>query len=196
LLITEANHGDLQHYLDSHEIISKDLRLKWCIQAAEAIAYIHSKNVIHSDLRPDNYLLHTHTPDATPELLLCDFGGSYCKIGDAIIDGGHLPDAGSHSPNKEWVSDRDTDIFALGSVFYTFMTGHWPYKEAGPFISYEEWDEYGDKVNDLFMKREFPCVEDLVGGDIIYDCWFEEVKDAQAIVSRFSEIRENVINLR
>jgi serine/threonine protein kinase len=189
----EANHGDLQNYFDTDEIISEDLRLKWCIQAVEAIVYIHSKNVIHSDLRPDNYILHTYTPNFAPELLLCDFGGSYCKTGDTIIDGGHSPDAGFHDPNKEWVSNRDTDIFALGSVCYTIMTGRWPYKEAGPFVSYEEWDAYGDKVNELFTKREFPCVEYLVGGDIIYDCWFEKVTDAQAIVSRFVEIRENVI---
>jgi serine/threonine protein kinase len=101
LFFAEANCGDLQHYLDTHEVISETLRLKWCSQAAEAIAYIHSKDVIHSNLRPDNYLLHNYTPEATPDLLLCDFGGSYCKIGDTIIDGGHLPDAGFQNPNKE-----------------------------------------------------------------------------------------------
>jgi serine/threonine protein kinase len=169
----------LQQYLDTHnDTISEDLRLTWCFQAAEAITYIHSKAIIHSDLRPENLLHHTREDESTPELLLCDFGGSYCKIGDKVIDGGHLPDTGFFNPNSKWVSDRDTDIFALGSVFYTVMTGHWPYKSPGPFVDVEEWDEYDEKVNELFMNREFPPVGNLVGGDITLDCWTETIRDA------------------
>jgi hypothetical protein len=57
-----------------------------------------------------------------------------------------------------------------------------------PICSYEEWEEYGDRVNGSFMKKEFPCVEGMVGGDIIYDCWFEKVRDAGVIVSRYNRI--------
>jgi serine/threonine protein kinase len=186
-LFTEANRGDLQRYLDTHnEDISEDLRLKWCLQAAEAIAYLHSKDVIHSDLRPENYLLHTYNNDSIPDLLLSDFGGSYCKIGDRVIDGGHLPDTGFFNPNNEWVSSKGTDVFALGSVLYTIMTGHWPYKSADPFVSVEEWEEYEDKVNELFMEREYPAVEHLVGGEIIYDCWSEKL-DAGTVVKGYKQ---------
>lgn len=189
MLFTEANHGDLQRYLDNHnEDISESLRLKWCMQAAEAIAYIHSKSVIHSDLRPENYLLHVRDDGLPPELLLCDFGGSYCKIGDKVIDGGHLPDAGFFNPNSEWVSNEDTDIFALGSVFYTIMIGHWPYKPPGHFVDVEEWEEYDEKVNELFMNREFPPVGNLVGGDIILDCWTEKIRDAGVAVARYEDL--------
>jgi serine/threonine protein kinase len=189
LLFTEANHGDLQRYLDNHnEDISESLRLKWCMQAAEAIAYIHSKSVIHSDLRPENYLLHVRDDGVSPELLLCDFGGSCYKIGDKVIDGGHLPDTGFFNPNSEWVSNEDTDTFALGSVFYTIMTGHWPHKPPGLFVDVEEWEEYDEKVNELFMKREFPSVENLVGGDIILDCWTEKIRDAGVAVARYEDL--------
>jgi hypothetical protein len=100
LLFTEANQGDLQNYLDTHkDDISEDLRLKWCLQAAEAIAYLHSKGVIHSDLRPSNYLLHASNDDSNPDLLLSDFGGSYCKTANKTIDGQHLPDSGFFNPN-------------------------------------------------------------------------------------------------
>ncbi|KAI5199478.1 hypothetical protein AUEXF2481DRAFT_34850 [Aureobasidium subglaciale EXF-2481] len=61
LLFTEANCADLQRYLNTHnQLISGDLRLKWRLQAAEAIAHIHSKDVIHSDPRPENCLLHSY----------------------------------------------------------------------------------------------------------------------------------------
>jgi len=65
------------------------------------------------------------------------------------------------------------------------MTGHWPYKSPGPFLDVEEWDEYDDKVNELVMKKEFPPIDDLVGGDIIRDCWIGEIKSAEAVVSRY-----------
>ncbi|CAD0042947.1 unnamed protein product, partial [Aureobasidium pullulans] len=79
LLFTEANCGDLQRYLDSNNGLIRDIfRLKWRLQAADAIAYLHSKGVIHSDLRPENFLLHIYNDNDGPELLLSDFGGSYC----------------------------------------------------------------------------------------------------------------------
>lgn len=65
------------------------LRLKWRTQAAEAIQFIHRKGVIHSDLRPENFLLHT-VPGNNLDLLLCDFGGST----NGEIDCRHLPDSG------------------------------------------------------------------------------------------------------
>lgn len=192
LLFAEANRGDLQRYLDKqNKNIDEALRLRWCLQAAQAITYIHSKSVIHSDLRPENFLLHAPNDngnDDNPDLLLCDFGGSYCEIEGKVIDGGNLPDAGFFDPNCEWVSNKDVDIFALGSVLYVIMTGHWPYKSPGPFASVQEADEYDEKVDALFMKREYPSVDGLQGGDIISDCWTKKIRDAGVIVARYDAL--------
>lgn len=38
------------------------------------------------------------------------------------------------------------------------------------------------------MKREFPSVENLIGGDIIYDCWTEKIRDAEVVVSRYEDL--------
>ena len=47
------------------------------------------EGVIHSDLRPENFLVDASTPTSF-DLWLCDFGESVCKELD--IDGGSLPD--------------------------------------------------------------------------------------------------------
>ncbi|OBT69715.1 hypothetical protein VE03_00872 [Pseudogymnoascus sp. 23342-1-I1] len=156
LLFAEANRGNLQTYLD---------------------AYNDEKNVIHSDQRPENYLVHSDD-NGTLNVYPTDFGGSTC--GD--IDGGHLPDAGFFNPRSAWVSTVDTDIFSLGSVFYTIMTGHWPYKSPGPFESVEEKCNYEETVDALFSEGKFPAVNGLVGGAIIQGCWTEQYKDAETLL--------------
>lgn len=178
MLFAEASDGNLQAYIDKHnDIIDLSLRLKWCPQAAEAVHYIHQKGVIHSDLRPENFLLHSDSENKL-DLLLCDFGGS--TNGD--IDGGHLPDSGFFNPCKPWVSTEATDIFSPGSVFYTIMTGHWPYKSPGPFDSVEEMNEYEDRVDNLFAAQRYPSVDGLTGGAVIQGCWTERYSDVGALI--------------
>lgn len=90
LLFVEASAGNLQAYLDrNNESISISCRMKWRTQAAEATQYTHAKGVIHSDLRPENYLLHADA-NGFLNLYLTDFGGWTC----GEIDGGHLSDSG------------------------------------------------------------------------------------------------------
>ncbi|KAJ5165547.1 uncharacterized protein N7500_007377 [Penicillium coprophilum] len=178
LLFGEASDGNLQTYIDQHNnTIDLCLRLKWCCQAAEAVHYIHQKGVIHSDLRPENFLLHSDSKGKL-DLLLCDFGGSIS--GD--IDGGHLPDSGFFNPCKPWVSTEAVDIFSLGSIFYTIMTGHWPYKSPGPFKSVAEKDDYEELVDTLFASQKYPPVDSLPGGTVIQGCWTERYGDVGALI--------------
>ncbi|KAL3470112.1 kinase-like domain-containing protein [Aspergillus californicus] len=133
LLFAEASDGNLQAYIDRHDdTIDLSLRLKWCSQAAEAIQYTHQKGVIHSDLRPENFLLHKN-PEDTLDLLLCDFGG----LTNGGIDGGHVPDSGFFNPCKPWVSTEAMDIFSLGSVFYT-ITAIGPTNLLGHLIRWKK----------------------------------------------------------
>ena len=126
--LKEDVNGDLKRYLQSHNgNIDESDRLKWCVQAAEALEYIISKDVIHCDLRPDNFLL-----DINLNICLCDFGGSVCKN----IKGNRLPDAGSRDPRN--TSDDITpaiDIFALGSFMYIIMTGLYPHGSSKPPVT-------------------------------------------------------------
>lgn len=150
--------------------------MQWRREAAEAVAYIHGKGVIHSDLRPDNFLLY-ETAEGSKSLRLCDFGGSV----HGKMNGGHLPDAGFFDPRKPWVSTKQTDIFSLGSVFYTVMVGYWPYRSRGSFIG-EEYEQYIRKVDLLFSDSKFPAVDHLHGAAIIQGCWYDQFKEAADIV--------------
>ncbi|KAF2012893.1 kinase-like protein, partial [Aaosphaeria arxii CBS 175.79] len=116
LILSWPSHGNLQQYLElNYEAIDMCTKQQWCRQAVEAVAYIHSQGVWHSDLRPDNYLVHATTPTSL-DLWLCDFGGSVCK--ELRLDGKQLPDPGFFDPNAQWVASVATDIFSLGSILY------------------------------------------------------------------------------
>ncbi|KAL5343523.1 kinase-like domain-containing protein [Aspergillus crustosus] len=154
------------------------LRFKWRTQAAEAVQFIHQKGVIHSDLRPENFLLHTVAGNEL-DLMLCDFGGSP----NGEIDGRHLPDAGFFNPCNPPESTKRTDIFSLGSIYYTIMTGHWPYRSPGPFKSLEEMEKYQELVDDLFASKRYPPVDKLEAGVVIQQCWTGEYSDLGALIA-------------
>lgn len=81
--------------------------------------------VVHSDLRPRNFLVH-ETREGDYDLPLCDFGGATCD--ELNLDGGCLPDGPFYNPEFGVESVPALDIFSLGSLFYNFITGHWPHR--------------------------------------------------------------------
>ncbi|KAG8404893.1 hypothetical protein J3459_016700 [Metarhizium acridum] len=188
LLFVEANHGNLQSFLYQHSNeITLSLRHKWFIQAIESIAFIHSKGVIHSDLRPDNFLVHGTLP-LSLDICLCDFGGSTCE--DLQLSGGKLPDSGFHNPNATWEPTYAADIFGLGSVLYTISTGHWPFRATtGQFTSIEEMEEYEADVDHHFASGNFPQVDGLFGGEIILGCWTNKFSHAAEIMASISRLQ-------
>ncbi|KAL7933162.1 kinase-like domain-containing protein [Trichoderma chlorosporum] len=187
LLFAEASHGSLQLFLHEHgNEIALSLRQKWFLQAIESIAFIHSKGVIHSDIRPDNFLVHGTFPQSL-DLCLCDFGGSTCE--DLDLCGGTLPDSGFFNPNAAWESTYTADMFSLGSVLYTIITGHWPFRATtGQWASMEEMADYEADVDRRFAEGNFPEVEGLFGGGIMMGCWTNKFSDAAEIVASVCQL--------
>jgi serine/threonine protein kinase len=133
---------------------------------------------VHSDLRPGNVLVHETTPGAR-DLQLSDFGGSVCE--ELGLDGLSLPDGSFYSPVFENKSGPLLDIFATGSMFYTILTGRWPYKEtSGTFTNFDERFEWEEQVVfPKFKAEQFPDVQHLPGGAVILKCWMRQFKTAR-----------------
>ncbi|KAH9218053.1 kinase-like domain-containing protein, partial [Leptodontidium sp. 2 PMI_412] len=144
ILLTEASNGNLQAYLDlNNATINNSLRWKWSVQVVEAVAYVHRQGVIHSDLRPENYLVQSSL-----DIWLCDFGGSRCdELGFNVH---HLPDDPFFDPRMLWESTPAVDIFSLGSIVYTLLTGYWPYRDSPPPVTVEDKLAYETHVNGMF----------------------------------------------
>ncbi|RHZ66348.1 uncharacterized protein CDV56_106941 [Aspergillus thermomutatus] len=88
------------------------------LQAAEALRFIHSRNVIHSDFGSHNFLIQE---DGT--LALADFGGSRIDNTSAVVSYSTRY-ARPCSDSDDLDSTEIDDLFALGTIIYEISVGH------------------------------------------------------------------------
>ncbi len=98
---------------------------------AGAIHFAHERKVIHRDLKPGNILL-----DINGEPLITDFG--LAKVADNQSDltkEGQAVGTPSYMPPEQAMGKRDSvnarsDVYAIGAVLYTCLTGRPPFQAA------------------------------------------------------------------
>lgn len=124
LIMEIAKKGSLYEKLQNEKTLTEHVAAKYTAQLAKAIAYIHSKHVIHRDIKLENLLL-----DADDNLKLADFGwaviaptlrrttmcGTIDYLSPEMLDNkGH---------------NHAVDLWALGVVIYEMLVG------SAPFLS-------------------------------------------------------------
>jgi serine/threonine protein kinase len=163
-------NGDIRRYFSKVDFktITTQQQQKWVHQAAESIAYIHSKSVIHCDIHPNNFLL-----DDKLNLCLCDFAGSL--FGE--LDGKAMESTSFFLPRDPLsTSNTKSDLFALGSVMYYIMAGCEPYDGLSE-----------DEITARFTQGKFPDVGEFECGRTISGCWTGDLSSAQEVVASLSE---------
>ncbi len=103
---------------------------------AEALAYAHSHNVIHRDIKPGNIMLNRQPY----QLKVTDFGiariTDYAQTATGEILGSPLYMAPEQLAGKP--AGPQADIFSLGVTFYQLLTGHLPFQgESLASLSYD-----------------------------------------------------------
>jgi serine/threonine protein kinase len=114
----------LQQLVKQKGKLDYETAVNYMAQIAEAIGYIHERNILHRDISPDNVIV---TP--ANKIVLIDFGSAREFIHDktqshtAILKKGYAPlEQYSVTSRKGAYSD----IYSLGAVFYFALTGKKP----------------------------------------------------------------------
>lgn len=101
-----------------------EMAVNYMVQICEALKYIHSNNILHRDVTPDNVIV---TPEQ--KIVLIDFGSARKFIDNktqrhtTIVKPGYAP-LEQHSARSR--KGAFTDIYSVGAVFYYLLTGERP----------------------------------------------------------------------
>jgi hypothetical protein len=90
-------------------------------QVTEALAYVHVKGIRHCDLKPGNVLL-----DARGRPLVADFGQAHLSSDASPALGTFFYMAPEQANLEQQLPDTRWDVYGLGALFYTMLTGSVP----------------------------------------------------------------------
>jgi len=96
-------------------------------QVAEGLAAAHAQGLVHRDIKPGNILLERNVE----RVLLTDFGLARAADDASLTRSGVIagtPQYMSPEQARGDQIDHRTDLFSLGTVLYTLLAGHSPFR--------------------------------------------------------------------
>ena len=120
-LVTPLLSGSLEQY--AGRAIALAQLVDWMQQCAQALTFIHSRGILHCDLKPSNLLL-----DQEGRLRLVDFGQAHLldQSGGSLGTLWYMPAEQVPVGGLQVHPEVGWDIYALGASFYWLLTGHPP----------------------------------------------------------------------
>ena len=122
----------LENVADDYERDGRDgipAAIEILLRICDAVAFAHSKEVLHLDLKPSNVIVA-----AFGQIYLVDWGIAQRKAelpkgpgGARTVEGTPAYMAPEQAKAEHWKLDERTDIFALGGLLYRILCGRAPH---------------------------------------------------------------------
>lgn len=154
----------------------------------EGLAYLHSKHIIHGDIKLENILLMSNEEHEAgiPTVKLCDFGLSKLldkESGKAFMETpvGSMHYMAPEIKSKSYV-DEKIDMWALGIVIYKMSVAYKPTQIAGykyengpiPFRKVD-WRRRSPELQDLILQMlKMDPKERISAKDALQHPWFKK----------------------
>lgn len=132
----EEKEGEVQHPIGSSILALTRIFLSVC----EAIAYTHSKGIVHRDIKPDNIIIGKYGEVLLLDWGLADFIGkveTFSEEDNEEIDYKDLTGPGKVPGTLNYIAPErvrgepsrpGTDIYSLGVILYQFLTLRVPFQ--------------------------------------------------------------------
>jgi serine/threonine protein kinase len=128
IVMSFAEGGDLFEWIGRYGALEPSKAWQLFYQIVRAVAYAHSCGFIHRDLKPENIFLDKEGRIAT----LGDWGyaAAWSSWKKKRRPCGSLNYAASEIVSNKTYTGPEVDIFSLGGVLYTMLTGRLPFGSA------------------------------------------------------------------
>ena len=116
---------DLKRYIKEHYPLSNEEAVRIMGQILLAMRLAHAKGIIHRDLKPQNILL---TPDGNAKVT--DFGIAVAFAETSLTQTNSMLGSVHYLSPEQARGSKATiqsDIYAMGIIFFEMLTGHIPY---------------------------------------------------------------------
>lgn len=149
----------LEEFLRHNPTLDKNSRKKLVKQILKAFAYVHSKDIWHRDISPNNILIF-HYEDGTFVPKISDFG--LVKIPNSNITSLYTEIKGSFNDKSDLERvgfehySMCHEIYALTKLVYFVMTGRRQYQKDNASI-----DQFFTRGTDADTKKRYKDVGDL-----------------------------------
>ncbi|KAK9697937.1 hypothetical protein RND81_08G071000 [Saponaria officinalis] len=178
-------NGSLRTALQKNERnLDKRKRLLIAMDVAFGMEYLHSKNIVHFDLKSDNLLVNLRDPHR-PICKVGDLGLSKVKCQTLISGGvrGTLPWMAPELLNgsSSLVSEK-VDVFSFGIVMWELLTGEEPYADL----------HYGAIIGGIVSNTLRPGVPENCDANwrmLMERCWSAEPADRPNFTEIANELR-------
>ena len=131
IMMDYCDLGDLNQFFKKYKAFCQDLAMKIYLmnQIASGIAFLHSQNVVHRDVKPENILLK-FLPHRYALVKLGDFGLSKfldptsqnsvmnSNVGTNLFK---APEFWNHKPGAAVEYDRNIDVYSAGLTFTAML---------------------------------------------------------------------------
>jgi len=150
LALPYYRNGSLKDLIDKQNLSVREI-VRFSIQICSALHNIHSKNLIHFDIKPDNILLSERN-----EALLSDFGLAQFMTPEftATTEKIYIKHvAPEHFRGEDFTSQYD--VYQLGLTIYRMVHGNDEFnKQIAIFQNNQEYFEAVE--NEIFPARSYP----------------------------------------
>ena len=116
---------DLKRYIKEHHPLSNEEAIRIMGQILLAMRLAHTHGIVHRDLKPQNILL---TPDGNAKVT--DFGIAVAFAETSLTQTNSMLGSVHYLSPEQARGSKATvqsDIYAMGIIFYEMLTGHIPY---------------------------------------------------------------------